>query len=115
MSLTAPRDPLVAHDWDSVIAQPETAIVGLAAAMWPCAGETASAVSSLGHATSTTTSARIPVAHLDRDRVIPPVRAQRTLHRGLLRPRVPGSVRRRRAWFAARLTAVQEEADLSQS
>jgi hypothetical protein len=23
------------HDWDSVIAQPETAIVGLAAAMWP--------------------------------------------------------------------------------
>ena len=29
------RDPLVVHDWDSVIAQPETAIVGLAAAMWP--------------------------------------------------------------------------------
>ena len=23
------------HDWDSVIAQPETAIVGLAAAVWP--------------------------------------------------------------------------------
>jgi hypothetical protein len=30
------RDPLVVHDWDSVIAQPEPAIVGLAAAMWPC-------------------------------------------------------------------------------
>jgi Phosphotransferase enzyme family len=29
------RDPLVIHDWDSVIAQPETAIVGLAAAVWP--------------------------------------------------------------------------------
>jgi hypothetical protein len=28
------RDPLVVHDWDSAIAQPETAIVGLAAAMW---------------------------------------------------------------------------------
>ena len=33
------------HDWDSVIAQPEIAIVGLAAAVWPAAGgpgETAS-------------------------------------------------------------------------
>lgn len=29
------KDPLVVHDWDSVIAQPETAIVGLAAAVWP--------------------------------------------------------------------------------
>ncbi len=29
------RDPLVVHDWDSVIAQPEPAIVGLAASMWP--------------------------------------------------------------------------------
>ena len=29
------RDPLVVHDWDSVIAQPEAAIVGLAATMWP--------------------------------------------------------------------------------
>jgi hypothetical protein len=28
-------DPLVVHDWDSVIAQPEPAVVGLAAAMWP--------------------------------------------------------------------------------
>ncbi len=28
------RDPLVVHDWDSAIAQPETAMVGLAAAMW---------------------------------------------------------------------------------
>jgi hypothetical protein len=28
-------DPFVVHDWDSVIAQPETAIVGLAAAVWP--------------------------------------------------------------------------------
>ena len=26
------------HDWDSVIAQPEVAIVGLAAAVWPAAG-----------------------------------------------------------------------------
>jgi hypothetical protein len=32
------RDPLVVHDWDSVIAQPETAMVGLAAAMWPREG-----------------------------------------------------------------------------
>jgi len=30
--------PLCVHDWDSVIAQPETAIVGLAAAVWPAAG-----------------------------------------------------------------------------
>lgn len=29
------QEPLVVHDWDSVIAQPEAAIVGLAAAMWP--------------------------------------------------------------------------------
>ena len=28
-------DPLVVHDWDSVLAQPETAVVGLAAAVWP--------------------------------------------------------------------------------
>lgn len=28
-------DPFVVHDWDSVIAQPEAAIVGLAAAVWP--------------------------------------------------------------------------------
>jgi hypothetical protein len=34
----ADRDPLVVHDWDSVIAQPETAIVGLAAAVWPADG-----------------------------------------------------------------------------
>ena len=26
------------HDWDSVIAQPEAAVVGLAAAVWPAAG-----------------------------------------------------------------------------
>lgn len=32
------RDPRVVHDWDSVVAQPETAIVGLAAAMWPREG-----------------------------------------------------------------------------
>jgi Ser/Thr protein kinase RdoA (MazF antagonist) len=32
------RDPRVVHDWDSVIAQPESAIVGLAAAMWPREG-----------------------------------------------------------------------------
>ncbi len=30
--------PLAVHDWDSVIAQPETAIVGLAAAVWPADG-----------------------------------------------------------------------------
>jgi hypothetical protein len=30
--------PLAVHDWDSVIAQPETAIVGLAAAVWPAGG-----------------------------------------------------------------------------
>jgi hypothetical protein len=30
----AGRDAHVVHDWDSVIAQPEAAIVGLAAAMW---------------------------------------------------------------------------------
>jgi hypothetical protein len=30
--------PLAVHDWDSVIAQPEMAIVGLAAAVWPAAG-----------------------------------------------------------------------------
>jgi hypothetical protein len=31
--------PLAVHDWDSVIAQPEAAIVGLAAAVWPGGGE----------------------------------------------------------------------------
>ncbi len=31
-------DPLAVHDWDSVIAQPEAAIVGLAAAVWPPGG-----------------------------------------------------------------------------
>jgi hypothetical protein len=30
--------PLAVHDWDSVITQPETAIVGLAAAVWLAAG-----------------------------------------------------------------------------
>jgi hypothetical protein len=30
--------PLAVHDWDSVIAQPETAIVGLASAVWAAAG-----------------------------------------------------------------------------
>ena len=29
---------LAVHDWDSVIAQPESAITGLAAAVWPAAG-----------------------------------------------------------------------------
>ena len=32
------NQPLAVHDWDSVIAQPEEAIVGLAAAVWPAAG-----------------------------------------------------------------------------
>ncbi|HEY5985000.1 MAG TPA: hypothetical protein VIV12_01270 [Streptosporangiaceae bacterium] len=31
--------PLAVHDWDGVIAQPEAAIVGLAAAVWPAAGD----------------------------------------------------------------------------
>ncbi len=30
--------PYVVHDWDSVVAQPEPAIVGAAAAVWPAAG-----------------------------------------------------------------------------
>ena len=30
--------PLAVHDWDSVIAQPEAAVVGLAAAVWPASG-----------------------------------------------------------------------------
>jgi Ser/Thr protein kinase RdoA (MazF antagonist) len=30
--------PLAVHDWDSVIAQPEEAIVGFAAAVWPAGG-----------------------------------------------------------------------------
>jgi Ser/Thr protein kinase RdoA (MazF antagonist) len=32
------NDPLVVHDWDSVIAQPEVAIVGLASAVWAAQG-----------------------------------------------------------------------------
>jgi hypothetical protein len=32
------NQPLAVHDWDSVIAQPEPTIVGLAAAVWPAAG-----------------------------------------------------------------------------
>jgi len=36
---------LAVHDWDSVIAQPETAIVGLASAVWPAAGGPADAAS----------------------------------------------------------------------
>lgn len=37
--------PLAVHDWDSVIAQPEAAIVGLAAAVWPAAGAPGEAAS----------------------------------------------------------------------
>jgi len=37
--------PLAVHDWDSVIAQPETAVVGLAAAVWPAAGAPGEAAS----------------------------------------------------------------------
>jgi len=40
------------HDWDSVIAQPEPAIVGLAAAMWPCADGTASVAQTADFITS---------------------------------------------------------------
>lgn len=32
------QSPLAVHDWDSVIAQPEPAIAGLASAVWPAAG-----------------------------------------------------------------------------
>lgn len=39
------RAPLAVHDWDSVIAQPETAVVGLAAAVWPAAGAPGEAAS----------------------------------------------------------------------
>jgi hypothetical protein len=37
--------PLVVHDWDSVIAQPEAAIVGLASAVWAAQGEDGGAAS----------------------------------------------------------------------
>jgi hypothetical protein len=37
--------PLAVHDWDSVIAQPEPAIVGMAAAVWPAAGAPGEAAS----------------------------------------------------------------------
>lgn len=37
--------PLTVHDWDSVIAQPETSIVGLAAAVWPAMGSPGQAAS----------------------------------------------------------------------
>ena len=33
------NNPLVVHDWDSVIAQPEAAIVGLASAVWAAQGD----------------------------------------------------------------------------
>jgi hypothetical protein len=36
-------DPLAVHDWDSVIAQPEAAIVGLAAAVWAAQGSSGGA------------------------------------------------------------------------
>jgi hypothetical protein len=32
-------EPLVVHDWDSVIAAQETVVVGLAASVWPCGRE----------------------------------------------------------------------------
>ena len=37
--------PVAVHDWDSVIAQPEVAIAGLAAAVWPAAGAPGEAAS----------------------------------------------------------------------
>jgi Phosphotransferase enzyme family len=37
--------PLVVHDWDSVIAQPEATIVGLASAVWAARGEDGGAAS----------------------------------------------------------------------
>ena len=33
------RDPLVVHDWDSVVSGPEATIVGQAASVWPCGME----------------------------------------------------------------------------
>ena len=30
--------PLAVHDWDSVVAQPEAVVAGLAAAVWPAVG-----------------------------------------------------------------------------
>lgn len=38
-------EPLVVHDWDSVIVQPEAAIVGLASAVWSAAGAPGEAAS----------------------------------------------------------------------
>jgi hypothetical protein len=37
--------PLAVHDWDSLIAQPEASIVGLAAAVWPAMGAPGGAAS----------------------------------------------------------------------
>jgi hypothetical protein len=37
--------PLAVHDWDSVIVQPETSVVGLAAAVWAATGEPGGAAS----------------------------------------------------------------------
>jgi Phosphotransferase enzyme family len=37
--------PLVVHDWDSAVAQPEAAVAGLAAAVWPAGGGPADAAS----------------------------------------------------------------------
>ncbi len=48
------EQPLAVHDWDSVIAQPEAAIVGLAAAVWPAGGP---ASGGAGHAASVAQSA----------------------------------------------------------
>jgi Ser/Thr protein kinase RdoA (MazF antagonist) len=36
-------EPLVVHDWDSVICAPEAVIVGLAASVWPCGMESRAA------------------------------------------------------------------------
>jgi Ser/Thr protein kinase RdoA (MazF antagonist) len=41
----ASEAPLAVHDWDSVIAQPETSIVGLASAVWAATGEPGGAAS----------------------------------------------------------------------
>jgi hypothetical protein len=30
------QEPLIVHDWDSIIAAPEAVVVGLAASVWPC-------------------------------------------------------------------------------
>ena len=52
--------PLAVHDWDSVVAQPEAAIVGLAAAVWPAGGPASGGAS---HAATVAQSADFIVSY----------------------------------------------------